>query len=74
MGVDIDELELRRCLEEVMGEFRGRVRIRGIKEGTLFLDVESPVFASEVRLRKEEILAEMERRIGRRMVKEILCI
>lgn len=73
-GMDLDEMEAIRCLEEVMPDLKGRARIRCLRDGTLFLEIESPVLASQVRLRKGQIIEEMERRMGKRVVRDILCI
>jgi predicted nucleic acid-binding Zn ribbon protein len=59
--------------EEVVGEaFARHARVEKVDNGRLFVSVESAAWRSEVMLRREEIRAKLNERLGAEIVKEII--
>ena len=59
--------------EQVVGEaFARHARVEKVDNGRLFVSVESAAWRSEVMLRREEIRAKLNERLGAEIVKEII--
>jgi hypothetical protein len=71
IGSRLKEVEVLHALEKVLGKlyhYAGRI---SIKQGVLYVQVESPVVKSELIMRREEIRKLLNKKVGQEIVKDI---
>jgi len=71
IGPKLKEVEVVHAMEKVLGKlyrYTGRI---SIKQGILYVQIESPVVKSELMMRREEIRKLLNKKVGQEIVKNI---
>jgi CO dehydrogenase/acetyl-CoA synthase gamma subunit (corrinoid Fe-S protein) len=71
IGPRLKEVEVVHAMEEILGtlyRYTGRIFV---KQGVLYIQIESPVVKSELIMRREAIRKKVNEQVGQEIVKEI---
>ncbi len=69
----VEESKLDDIWSEIVGEkLAGQAKIKKFENGNLYIDITSSVWRSEILLRKEALRKELNQKVGKDIVKQII--
>lgn len=71
IGLKEENYQLHRIWEKVSGKSAKHTQVVKVKQGKMWITVESPVYLQELIFKKRELIKEINKHIGKEDIKEI---
>ena len=70
-GIDKDAMAVFSIWEKELGRLAKNIRLTGLKDGCLFVDIDKSAYMQELKYRKKEFIEKINGHFGKKIVSEI---